>query len=924
MSTSKDWVSQPNGFNRPKVVSKKMVQSYNQGSSLGDPDVAKALESKMQEPDNRFGANYTMEDMVNALPGNHTEHTANRIVGQIKDAESILRQLPDVSLAANIVVSAIVKGGLQTTAITIDSDLEKTLGAITTPLCQSISDFLEEEFALKKNLSRWVNKSLVVEGAVPFLILPETTIDKSVNSDLAVGLEAYHKAYIETYKTSYGALGAGDPKLLENLDEELNPSVDGGLNHEYYAKTADYNRLYQRFLDNPASLKVSLLRKRNVQDRFAELYLAHTNCYNGYLIGGNNADESKDNQPDAFTAAIRDQKSGKVTLKSSYANSGNRAYTHRPVEQLRDPSTLERPNIGMAGKMILPMECVSPIFDPSDPTVHVAYLIALDENHRPVSRTSGTTKLTDEYNTMANSGSLSSMFVRQVDQGMNIDANPTGSGERQKNQYLDYQQALELYTAVTWNDWKTRIENGVLGTSYHVGKPGDLMRLLFEMSLRKKRVQMLLVPASLMVYWAYNYDEVGVGESLIEMTKTIASLRLVLMYSQVNMEFQASIPRRRLDIKIDPREPDQKAAVRMIYNNLLLNSQNQMPVNVIDPVSINQSVWRQAVEVNVESDPRYPQTKVEVSPIQYDKREPDAALTERLQKLHNMGFTLTPEQIDTSLGDERVTSRLLNNELFRERISMWKDITDYHLTDVTRKFCLNSQPIMEMVHKAIESNKDTIAKAVDGANRSVDVGRLAHNFIMGLTATLPALEEEGTDDTETKFKAYDEFLETVLTSQFSEEIFQSGAENVRIEDIKLLRSLLKADLVRQWLIRRGVVPEIGNWVGVNGASNIKMTIERSMDWLKSISPSITSVVRELRAINDSMGDEVPARGGEVAQENGNADGGGTPEMDGGFEDDFDFEDESEPDLDEPSEDDTADTTDDATPPEENKEGEEKE
>ena len=890
MST-KDWVSHPNGLNRPKVVSKKMTQSYNQGSPLGDPEMAKALESKMQEPENRFGGSYTMEDMVNALPGNHTEYTANRIVGQIKDAEGVLRQLPDVSLAANIVVSAIVKGGLQTSAVTIDTDLEKTLGPVANPLCKSISDSIESEFALKKNLSRWVHDSLIVEGAKPILILPETTIDRSINSDLAVGLEAYQKAYVETFKLSYGALGAGDPALLENLGDDLSPDKDAGLNHDYYVKKADYNSLYQRFLDNPSALKVATLQKRNVQDRFAELYLAHSDCYGGYVMPGNNNDQ----QPDAFTAAIRDQKSGKVTLKNSYAN--QRAYTSRPVEMLRDPSTLERPNIGYAGQMVLPMESVSPIFDPSDPTVHVAYLVALDENHRPISRTSGTNKLTDEYNTMANTGSLSSMFIRQTEQAMNIDSSPTGTDQKNKSQYLDYQQAFELYTAVTWNDWKTRIENGVLGTSYHVGKSSDLMRLLFEMTLRKKRVQMLLIPASLMTYWAYNYDEVGVGESLIEMTKTIASLRLVLMYSQVNMEFQASIPRRRLDIKIDPREPDQKAAVRMIYNNLLLNHQNQMPINVIDPVSINQSVWRQAVEVNVESDPRYPQTKVEVSPIQYDKREPDSALTERLQKLHNMGFTLTPEQIDTSLGDDRVTSRLLNNELFRERISMWKDITDFHLTDLVRKFCLNSQPIMQMVQEAIEQNKDAISKSIAGKTTTVDVGRLAHNFIMGLTATLPALEEEGTDDTETKFKAYDEFLETLLTSQFSEEIFQSGSENVRIEDIKLLKSLLKADLVRQWLIRRGVVPEIGNWVGPNGAPNLNVAIERSMSWLKSIAPSITSVTRELRAINEGMGDEVPARGGEIAQENGNAEGSGA-EMDGGFEDDFDFEDEAEPELDE--------------------------
>lgn len=880
MSGSNDWVSNPSGFNRPKIVSKRLKQSYNQGSPLGDPDNAKALESKMQEPENRFGGAMTLDDMINAMPGNHLQYTSNRIVNQIRDAQGILRQLPDIQLAANIVVSAIVKGGLQTTAVTIESDLEKTFGGLEVPLIENITAEVDEVFNFKKNLAKWVHDALMVEGAKVMAILPETSIDRTINSDIAVGNNAYDIGLARSHSRKFNLVGEGDPKLNDNpFGAGLN---DAGIIGR--SRDEGYNTLYQRFVDNPDVLKITELNKRVVADRFTEAYLEHATCFGGHLAPGNNSDD------DAFATAIRDQVSNKVTLKKSYSN--EKGYRHRPIEMIRDPSTLERPNIGRPVLYRLPMESAVPIVDPSDVTVHVAYLVALDENQRPVNRTSGSTNIVDEYNSLAQSNDLNSLFIRQIDQSMNMNSQNAITGADNVNQYLDFNQAFELYTAITWNDWKTRIENGVLGTSYNVAKVEDLMRLLFEMTLRKKRVQMLLIPASLMVYMAYNFDDAGVGQSLIEISKSIASLRMILMYSQVNMEFQASIPRRRLNIKIDPREPDQKAAVRMVYNNLLLNYQNQMPTNIIDPVSINQSIWRQAVEVNVESDPRYPQTKVDVEPIQFDKREPDNVLTTNLQKLHDMTFTLTPEQIDSSLGDERVTSRLLNNELFRERISTWKDITEHHLTDAVRKYCLHSATVMKLVQDTIESNKETIGKSIQGESRSVDVGRLAHNFVMGLTASLPSLDEEGTDDTEAKYEAYDKFLESVLNSQFSDEVYRSGNENVRIEDIQVLRNLIKADLVRQWLVRRGVVPEIGQWTGSNGAENIAVVIERSLGWLKSIAPTITSAVKQLRAINDGMGDEVPARGGEIAQENGNTNEGET--MDGGFEDDFDFGDDAAP------------------------------
>ena len=874
MVTTSDWLTQPQGMNRPKVTSKKTQSSYYQGAPQGDVNVAKSIESKMQEPENRFRQHMTLEDMINAMPNGHIDYTANRVMNQIKDAQGVLRQLPDVGLAANIIVSAIVNAGLQTSAITYKSNLEKLLVGLTEPLLKSISDACEEKLMLKKSIPRWVHDALIEEGAKAILILPETTIDRTINSDLAVGLEAYDKQYRYHTSVSYGAVGKGDPSLDWPTDQVA------GLNSDERASVdAGYNILYQRFIDNPEALKLSRLKTKQVADKFAELYLKHMPGYGGYQVAGNN-----DDGENPFAAAIRDQKNGDVTLKKSYYT--ERSYRAKPVDMLRDPSTLERPNIGYAVSTVLPKESITPIFDPSDPTVHIAYIITLDENNKPVSRLSSMNRMRDDYQSMAQNDSLPGLFIRQADQAMNVNANQPGGKNSDAAKYMDYQSAFDLYTTIVWNDWKKRIENGVLGTSYSVAKPESLLKLLFEMTLRKKQTQMLVVPASLMTYIAYNYDDVGVGESLIEVSKSLASLRIVLLYSQTNMEFQASIPRRRLNMKIDPREPDKQAAVKMLYNNWILNQQTMLPINVIDPVSINQSIWRQAVEVNVESDPRFPNTTLEVESIEFDKREPNAELSERLQKLHDMGFGLTPEQIDTSLGDDRVTSRLLNNEMFRQRVTTWKDITDYHLTDLIRKFVLNSEPLMTLIRDTFKKNADAISKTFNdsnGTNQAIDVNRLAHNFVQGITVNLPNIEEEGVDDTEKKFDEFDGFIDKVLESQFSEEIWQSGSENTRIEDIKLLKGLVKAELIRAWLNERGVLPDIGSITSPNeGGKNISPIINRSMTWIKAMAPMITKVTSELRAINDSMAEVVPSRGGEIAQENGTSGGGGGGGSDDGF------------------------------------------
>lgn len=882
MVTTSDWLTQPQGLNRPKIKPKKTQSSYYQGSPEGDANMTKSIESKMQEPENRFRQHMTLEDMINAMPNGHIDYTANRVMNQIKDAQGVLRQLPDVGLAANIIVSAIVNAGLQTSAITYNSNLEKTLVGLTEPLLKTISDACEDKLLLKKSVPRWVHDALIEEGAKAILILPETTIDHTINSDLAVGLEAYDKQYKYQTSIKYGAIGAGDPSLNWPANEVA------GLNDDTKSIVADgYNILYQRFIDNPEALKLSRLKTKQVADKFAELYLKHMPGYGGYQVAGLNRDGEEENP---FAAAIRDQKNGNVTLKKSYHT--ERSYRAKPVDMLRDPSTVERPNIGYAVPTVLPKESITPIFDPSDPTIHIAYIITLDENNKPVSRLSSMNRMRDDYQSMAQNDSLPSLFIRQADQAMNMNANQPGGKNNDATKYMDYQSAFDLYTTIVWNDWKKRIENGVLGTSYSVAKPESLLKLLFEMTLRKKQTQMLVVPASLMTYFAYNYDDVGVGESLIEISKSLASLRIVLLYSQTNMEFQASIPRRRLNMKIDPREPDKQAAVKMLYNNWILNQQTMLPINVIDPVSINQSIWRQAVEVNVESDPRFPNTTLEVETIEFDKREPDANLSERLQKLHDMGFGLTPEQIDTSLGDDRVTSRLLNNEMFRQRVTTWKDITDFHLTDLIRKFVLNSEPLMTTIRETFKKNQDAISKTYNDSNGTslpIDIPRLAYNFVMGITVNLPNIEEEGIDDTEKKFTEYDEFLDKVLESQFSDDIWQSGDENTRIQDIKLLKGLVKAELIRDWLNERGVLPDVSSITSpTEGGKNISPLINRAMTWIKAMAPVVTMVTGELRAINDSMTEVVPSRGGEIAQENGTSGGGDGSDGFGGGVDDFDM------------------------------------
>ena len=886
-----NWATQPFGTNRSKARNKNRPSSYNAIGGQNDPAIAGALAEKMQKPLNQAGQQAGIDGLAGIMPEDHLRQVSDRINANITDAKNILRQLPDVALGGHIITSAICNAGGQKTVITISSNHQNILGSFGTQMVGVIQNYFDRDLPLAIEINKWVHNSLMVSGSTALLVLPETTIDHVINSRTAVGNESFEKERLRVCSAKYAILGGGREDMMTDSADSV-----AGLEHDTMSRDTPYNDYGYRVIDNFEMLKLNALDRRRANDMLTEVYVQQFGKYAG--IKAFEAGNNDDSQESRLATALRDQTTGKVTLQKNYYQQ-DRSYGAAPLVVLRDPSTLERGSIGHPSWQLVPSEALSPIYDPTDPTKHVAYLGILDESGNFIKVASDGGYNASRYDQGVSSSDLPSTLVQQASMATSMNQN-NGSAQPER---LDYNRALDLYVNVVWDDFEKRCKNGILGRSYNVAKNEEVARLMFNITLQKKRCQIVFIPASLLTYIAYNYDESGVGESLTEMSKTIASQRLILQFAQTNQAYQASINRRRLNIKIDPREPDIQQASRMIIQNYMMNRQTMMPVNCIDPVNINQSIWRQAIEVNIEADPRYPQTKLEVEAIDPVIVEPQTELMENLAKLHMMGFMLTPEQVNQQLGDERAITNLLNNDMFRERIVDLQATTNFHLSDFIRKYVINSSILMDALKVIIEANKEAILEKFGGdkKNASIDIEELLINFVYGLTAALPDIEtDDNLDKVSDEFTKYLDFITKAADLYFSPEMYKVNDQYTSLDGLNVAKQMFISYEMRKWMRNRGVTPDLEQMLVKDTSGRPMMNIfDDGIRFIQTVLPLITQFDKKIRGANDQANAANPARGGEAAKEDGaydssggegeGADGSGGEGGDfGGFEDtDFD-------------------------------------
>lgn len=753
------------------------------------------------------------------------------------DAKNLFQILPDMQLASSILISAILSPGdltniqafLRIRNIDVDDNIA---GAFI----RKLDKFFTEDYRIKSILPDILEEVLIISGSYSLAILPQSSLDQAINSS-DVSMESLRervRPYVDSegwYKpfgllaplnnnAQDGAVGEGSFVSLESLvnapltptdknkrdytvsmesfTKQVNDAVKerNSWMRDFSTKTgAEVTPLGEFNLkgsvvinDNPELLKHPMLLERVRTARVRAMYASR-----GY-------------GPSLEARAKQNAQTRVPTLdeveKQIYPD---RKYNNVPLMPILTANQVDTENFGHPVPLHLPAECVRPIHIPGNPTQHQGYLVLLDQNGNPLTISFRDDYYSDIRSSMGMGTSATShltTMTRRASEGYNV-----------WNDF-DTDQQAQTYWSVLEQNFKNSIRNGMVGGDYDISYSAEVALMMFARACSGKHTTMLYIPADLLIYIAFDYNEYGVGRSLTEDAKTLAVIRSIILFSTTISAVKNATGTKTLTLRLDETDEDPYGSVEQALNVYAETNRESFPLNQTHPVDLINSLQAAGLNVVVEGHRAFPEVAMSLEPREGTNKEISEDLDERLRKRHIQVFGLTPEIMEPKEGADFATQVVANNLMLLKRVVHYQQKFEPFLTDIVRTYVMNSAILMDELSEIVKSNKSRIDKVFKSKNANQSQDLLVRNYVVEILRNLYMELPRPEDNRQTKLAAdcqtMDQQIDQAIGYFMGDDLFDASDENMQkvIEALPSARANLKAMLMRDWMNVNGYMPEL--------------------------------------------------------------------------------------------------------------------
>lgn len=587
-----------------------------------------------------------------------------------RDVENLYQLLPETELTEMILISSILSPkDMVQCELHYRIEGDRYTSELTGQLLDVIREYFTNEHKIEESLETILSESLFTKGSCPFAILPESSIDQAINSHCRVGMESIRDGW-DTINGRLKTIGLlGDPVSRAEEKGRLraqNQSLEhwmGNTQKPYTQVTTPLKGL--TIIDNYDALKIPAFKRRVQEDRV-----------NTLLRKPRVSHESRNEASRYYPA---------------------RQFANTPIVTITQKAG--RKNVGHPMVMKLPHESVIPIHTPGTPEDHIAYIVMLDGNGHPLSMTDHYDQFRQMGFSLKNMGSDQQAVSNEIQQ-----AYLQSFGSQCGGAISRVEELQRVYTDIVEHQIRQRLANGVYGSDVELGSDPVVYRMMLARALSRKQTQMLLIPKELLVYFAFDYNQYGVGRSLMSKAKFIASLRVILRLAETKAGIKNSVGHSKMRITLDERDPNPDATIEAILHEHVRVTNGLFPAGVTEASDLLDYLHRASYSVEIEGNPAYPNTKVDIDDHQVSRAKPDTDLTEDLRKAHAQSLWVTPEMIDNASGPDFATTVTQNNLLFSKRVIRAQATFCNHLTRYIATYVFNSETLMEALRNVIKNN----------------------------------------------------------------------------------------------------------------------------------------------------------------------------------------------------------------------------
>jgi hypothetical protein len=804
------------------------------------------------------------------------EKSAAKRIKANRDSTTVLKLLPDLEIAVQILVSSLCSpGDLVSTDLTYTSNPDLFTSDTTAALIDIVKDYFEKEHPLKKDVPVMLRRMVAETGSYPVAVIPENALDALINGPMEI--LAKESAVLDRFLDSnyapkpLGILGPGlgaPPPNKRNVGLVMEAFKTGGVNAANvdsriaYEGVAGQDYLRDEFVtvtDNLAALKMPRLLQnmRAAQHRkVLESALGQMSMESLFKINDNRIE---------------------ATL---YKGANGRVGSVQMASALPQQHELTRKSVGKPLVVALPSEAVMPVYTPGDVTKHIGAFVLLDEEGYPLNATDDAdfAKHAKSSAVMQSKSSMTSNLLNKLNSNMSTGQNIVSMQEMQV-----YREAPRLYGDMVEKDLIARIKNGIHGAGVKISSNDDIYRLMMARTLEGRYTQLLYIPGEYLTYMTFKYNKTnGMGKSLLDDVAPINAMRAVLEVSDVFNAVRNSVGRTDVNVTLPEDDPDGTKTLEVVKDYIVQSNHINMPWSIESQWDITNFLQRAAYRFNVEGG-GLPDLKYETSQSTTSYPRADADLSALLRKLSFMGLGVPMEMVDQAEGPEFASVARSNNVLFSKRIITLQDTFDPQLSDHVKKIIRNTGDLIEAFLNVVRKKPENIKMVLSDEEANYlktlqvqdaaryKINRAVAEFINHLKITLPKPPSVTVKSQTDELGDYIDFVDKALDAGFINDKITTDAVSGEIDKAV---ARVKAYLVRRFMTEHNIGNELFDLVatGEDGKPQVSV-FEEALTHTKALvrtlvtSQAITTPVDQAAAADmETLGQE-PGSSGSTSNSN---------------------------------------------------------
>lgn len=801
---------------------------------------------------------------------------SQRIGGNIADAKTVMQLLPDMELSAQILISSVLSPkDMTTTELTYVAPEDLVDPELAASLVNRLRMHFEQDYKIKPLLPKILRDMLFETGSYAVAVIPENSLDEMINSDARVSMEQLKDFFDD--EGSVRPIGLlGNP--VKDKAEKKRPGISMESIQNYKFDTnvktevtfeaglgSAFDDTYISVIDNPAVLKVPALNQRIREARVMDAL-------------GVKAMES-------FSSRLNDRQVSGLVYKT-------REYGYRPVAAMKTHEQLKRRTVGNPLITHFPSEAVITAHVPGQPETHIGYWVMIDADGYAITLAGNR----DEYQQMsmrlsgAGGGGFASSMMAKVQNGMDGFTLPGQT---------PIDQSKRMFANMVEADLLARLRNGVYGNGVSLASNSELYTIMLARSLAKQHTQMLFIPVELMTYFAFRYDENGIGQSLLDGMKILNSLRAMLMFADVMAAVRNSIGRTEVRMKLDESDPDPRKAMEIMKHEIINSRKQAFPLGANSPTDLVDYLAKAGYEFTYEGHPGLPDINVDFSEKNTNYTKPDQDLAEYLRKAAIMSVGLTPENVDAGFQAEFATTIMTNNLLLTKRVMNIQEDFTPQLSDHLRKVAMNSEGLCSDLINIINENFDKldVEEIVDGEVNEIQkeqarqfvCNKVLKDFLLNFEVTLPSPNSITLDNQLEAMKTYSEALDAGLENWLNESFFTQDMNGEVANQVQTAVAIVKSQLMRNWMAENGVLPELSELTTLSedGTPNIHFG-EGHDTHMAALTKAMGDLLQNLKPIRDASDARINALGEDLTGGGGGGGETGDNNAEGGADEEDEF------------------------------------